>query len=243
MQNTNLFMAFGAGVLAFLTPCCLPIYPSFLSYVTGVSMDEISAGSRSARSRILKHSLAFFIGFSTIYVSMGLAASALGSFFYAGRCWARVGSFCIGLPTVGGILVIIMGLAMLGVLRIPFLMRDNRIKLANKPEGYLGSVLVGLTFAAGWTPCVGPILGAVLTMAAASPGKGGILLLAYSIGFAVPFVLLAYALGSIRALSRYSIWVERIGGSLMVVMGVLLATGYMERISAWLLNLTSFQGF
>ncbi|MFZ5816632.1 MAG: cytochrome c biogenesis CcdA family protein [Bacillota bacterium] len=230
----QLFLAFGAGVLSFLTPCCLPIYPSFLSYVTGVSMDEISAGTRAARSRVLKHSLAFFVGFSTIYVSLGLTASALGSFFYTSRDW---------LPVVGGIFVSLMGLALLGVIRIPFLMRDSRIQLANRPEGYLGSVVIGLTFAAGWTPCIGPILGAVLALAANSPGMGGILLLAYSVGFAIPFVGLAYALGSVRVLSRYSIWVERVGGAMMVLMGILLATGYMERMSAWLIEVTGFQGF
>lgn len=230
----NLFLAFGAGILSFLSPCCLPIYPSFLSYVTGVSMDEISAGTRAARSRALKHSLAFFVGFSVIYVSLGLTASLLGSFFYASRGW---------LPVVGGIFVVIMGLSLLGILRIPFLMRDSRIQLANRPEGYLGSVLVGLTFAAGWTPCIGPILGAVLALAINSPGMGALLLFAYSVGFAVPFMAMAYALGSVRILSRYSIWVERVGGALMVLMGVLLATGYMERMSAWLIEVTGFQGF
>jgi cytochrome c-type biogenesis protein len=232
--SPNLFLAFGAGVLSFLTPCCLPIYPSFLSYVTGVSMDELSAGTRVARGRVLKHSLAFFLGFSVIYVALGLTASALGSFFYASRSW---------LPFVGGLFVILMGLTMLGIVRIPLLMRDTRVELAERPQGYLGSVLVGLTFAAGWTPCIGPILGAVLTLAATSPGQGGILLLAYSVGFALPFVGMAYALGSVRLLARYSVWVERVGGAVMVLMGVLLATGYMERMSAWLLEVTGFQGF
>ncbi|MFZ5824413.1 MAG: cytochrome c biogenesis CcdA family protein [Bacillota bacterium] len=233
----NLFLAFGAGVLSFLTPCCLPIYPSFLSYVTGVSMDEISAGTRAARSRVLKHSLAFFVGFSAIYVALGLTASALGSFFYSSRGW---------LPIAGGIFVVLMGLTMLGV-RIPvlsrFMMRDTRVQVANRPEGYLGTVLVGFAFAAGWTPCIGPILGAVLALAANNPGTGGLLLLAYSIGFAIPFIALAYGLGSVRKLSRYSIWVERVGGGLMVLMGILLATGYMERMSAWLIEVTGFAGF
>lgn len=234
METPNLFLAFGAGVLSFLTPCCLPIYPSFLSYVTGMSLDELSAGSKQVRARILQHSLAFFIGFSTIYVALGLAASALGSFFYSSRGW---------LPIVGGIWVILMGLTLLGVIRVPFLMREVRYQFANKPQGYLGSVLVGLAFAAGWTPCIGPILGAVLALAAGSPGMGGLLLLVYSIGFALPFIGLAYGLGSVRLLSRYSLLVERIGGGIMVLMGVLLATGYMERLSAWLIEITGFQGF
>lgn len=230
----NLLLAFGAGVLAFLTPCCLPIYPSFLSYVTGVSIDDISAGSKTARAQVLKHSLAFFVGFSTIYVAMGLTASTLGSFFVNNKGW---------LPVVGGIFVAFMGLTLMGVIRLPFMMREKRIQFTNRPQGYIGSALVGLTYAAGWTPCVGPILGAVLALAANSPGYGGLLLLAYSVGFAIPFVALAYALGSVRWLTRYSLLVERIGGGLMVVTGVLLATGMMERISQWFLNVTQFQGF
>lgn len=234
METPNLFLAFGAGVLSFLTPCCLPIYPSFLSYVTGISLDELSAGTRQVRVRILQHSLAFFIGFSTIYVALGLAASALGSFFYASRGW---------LPIVGGIWVVLMGLTLLGIVRIPFMMREVRYQFANKPQGYLGSAVVGLAFAAGWTPCIGPILGAVLALAAGSPGMGGLLLLVYSIGFALPFIGMAYWLGSVRFLSRYSLAVERVGGGIMVLMGVLLATGYMERMSAWLIEVTGFQGF
>lgn len=236
-SSPDLFVAFGAGVLSFFTPCCLPIYPSFLSYVTGVSMDAISAGSRAARSRVLKHSLAFFAGFSVIYVALGLATSALGSFFYANRGW---------LPIAGGLFVILMGVTMLGV-KIPglsrLLMRDFRIRFANKPEGYLGTVLVGLTFAAGWTPCIGPILGSVLALALNSPGRGAPLLLAYSVGFAIPFIGLAYWLGSVRVLSRYAVWVERVGGGLMVLMGLLLATGQMAALSRWLIDVTGFQGF
>lgn len=234
MQNPNLFVAFGAGVLSFFTPCCLPIFPAFLSYITGVSVDELQAGTSVSRQRILQHSLAFFIGFSTIYVSLGLAASALGSFFIQGRSW---------LPVVGGLFVIIMGLSLTGIIKVPFLIRDRRMQFARKPEGYAGSVLVGLAYAAGWTPCIGPILGSVLTLAAGSPGQGGLLLLAYSIGFAVPFILLAYGLGSARWLTRYSLAIERIGGGLMVLTGALLATGSTKLMSAWLIRVTGFQGF
>jgi cytochrome c-type biogenesis protein len=233
MASPNLLLAFGAGVLSFMTPCCLPIYPSFLSYVTGVSIDELNSGTKATRKRVLQHSIAFFIGFSTIYVALGLSASALGQFFVEGRKW---------IPLVGGIWIVIMGLTLLGVLKIPFLMRDRRMHFANKPQGLFGSVLVGLAFAAGWTPCVGPILGAVLALAATSHGYGGLLLLAYSIGFAIPFMLLAYALGSVRWLTRYTLVIERVGGGLMVLMGILLATGYMERMSGWLIQISGFRG-
>lgn len=237
MESANLLVsfgtAFGAGLLSFFTPCCLPIYPAFLSYVTGVSVQDLRQGGGVARSRVLKHSLAFFVGFSTIYVAMGLAASALGAFFASNRSW---------LPVAGGLWVVLLGLTMLGVVRVPFLMREHRIQLASRPEGYLGTVLVGLAYAAGWTPCVGPILGAVITLAATQPGVGGPLLLAYSVGFAVPFVLLAYALGAVPILSRYSLAVERVGGGLMVATGLLLATGYLQKISAWFNLVSNFQG-
>ncbi|MDB4895024.1 MAG: cytochrome biosis protein [Firmicutes bacterium] len=234
MQNPNLFVAFGAGVLSFLTPCCLPIFPAFLSYITGVSVDELQAGTAVSRRRVLQHSVAFFIGFSTIYVALGLVASALGSFFIQGRSW---------LPIVGGLFVILMGLSLVGIIKLPFLMRERRIQFARKPQGYAGSVLVGLAYAAGWTPCIGPILGAVLGMAASSPGQGAPLLFAYSIGFAAPFIVLAYALGSARWLTRYSLAIERIGGGFMVLTGALLATGSTKLMSAWLIRVTGFQGF
>jgi cytochrome c-type biogenesis protein len=234
VETPSLFLAFGAGVLSFLTPCCLPIFPSFLSYITGVSVDDLQAGSAISKKRILQHSLAFFIGFSTIYVALGLAASALGSLFYESRSW---------LPIVGGIFVAVMGLSLLGVVKVPFLMRERRMQFARKPEGYLGSVLVGFAYAAGWTPCVGPILGSVLFVAASHPGQGGLLLLAYSIGFALPFITLAYWLGSARWLTRYTLVIERVGGALMVIMGIMLATGTMKVLSQWLINVTGFQGF
>lgn len=234
MESTNIFFAFGAGVLSFLTPCCLPIYPSFLSYVTGVSIDQLTTSTAAIRGRVLKHSLAFFVGFSAIYIAMGLGASALGRFFIENKTW---------LPVVGGLWVAFMGLAMLGVIKIPFMMREHRVHFTSKPQGYLGSVLVGLSYAAGWTPCVGPILGVVLGVAAANPGYGGLLLLVYSIGFAIPFIGLAYAVGSVRVLSKYSGWVERIGGGLMVVTGILVATGIMERISRWFNTVIEFKGF
>jgi cytochrome c-type biogenesis protein len=234
MGNTNFFFAFGAGILSFLTPCCLPIYPSFLSYVTGVSLDDLNAGTKAVRAKVLKHSLAFFVGFSSIYIAIGLTASALGSFFVENKSW---------LPIVGGIFVVIMGLSLMGVVKIPFLMRERRIQFTSKPQGYIGSALVGLTYAAGWTPCVGPILGSVVALAAVNPGYGGLLLLAYSVGFAVPFIGLAYWLGSVRALTKYSLMVEKIGGALMVVTGILVATGAMERISRWFITVTGFQGF
>lgn len=231
--NPTLFWAFAAGVLSFVSPCCLPIYPSFLSYVTGVSVGELEQGASETRRRLMIHSGAFIAGFSVIYVALGLGASALGTFFIYNRK---------ELSLVGGLLVILMGLSLLGVIRVPLLMRERRLRLANKPQGVLGTFAVGLTFAAGWTPCVGPILGAVLALAAVNPGQGGLLLFAYSLGFAIPFLVMAYAWGSLKWVTRYTGAIEKVGGSVMVLMGALLASGQLARLTAWLLQVTGWQG-
>jgi cytochrome c-type biogenesis protein len=242
VETPSILLAFAAGLVSFLTPCCLPIYPSFLSYVTGVSINDLERSSQQTRARILAHSIAFFVGFSTIYVALGLGASALGIFFKEGRHWARLGPFPIGLHTLGGLFVGLMGLTMLGVLKLPFLMQERRLHLANRPTGLLGSAVVGMTYAAGWTPCIGPILGGVLALAASNPTAAVPLLLAYSIGFAVPFIGLAYGLGAVPKLTRYTGVIEKVGGAFMVLTGLLIASGYMQRLSAWLLRVIPFQG-
>lgn len=230
----NLFLAFGAGVLSFVSPCCLPVYPAYLSYLTGISVGDLKAGTPANRRLVLQHGLAFVLGFSVIWVALGLVTSALAQFFLGWQGQLRV---------IGGIFVAAMGLAVMGAVRIPFLMREHRVQLAQKPAGFFGSTLVGMTFAAGWLPCVGPILSAVLALAATQPGQGLFLLSAYSLGFAIPWLALAYGLGSARWLARYSLPLERVGGALMVVMGFLLATNQLTRLAGWLVNLTGFQGF
>lgn len=242
METPSFLLAFVAGLVSFLTPCCLPIYPSFLSYVTGVSINDLERSTKETRARILAHSIAFFVGFSTIYVALGLGASALGVFFKEGRHWFRIGAFSIGLHTLGGLFVVLMGLTMLGLIKLPFLMREHRLQLANRPSGLLGSAVVGLTYAAGWTPCVGPILGGVIYLAGSSPAAAVPLLLAYAVGFAVPFIGLAYGLGAVPKLTRYTGVIERVGGAFMVLTGLLIGSGYMELLSQWLLKVLPFYG-
>ncbi|HLO04008.1 MAG TPA: cytochrome c biogenesis protein CcdA [Symbiobacteriaceae bacterium] len=242
METPSFLLAFAAGLVSFLTPCCLPIYPSFLSYVTGVSINDLEQSTKQTRARILAHSIAFFVGFSTIYVALGLGASALGVFFKEGRHWFRLGAFPIGLHTLGGLFVVLMGLTMLGVIKLPFLLREHRLQLANRPSGLLGSAVIGMTYAAGWTPCVGPILGGVIYLAGSNPAAAVPLLLAYSVGFAVPFIGLAYGLGAVPKLTRYTGVIERVGGAFMVLTGLMIASGYMERLSAWLLRIIPFTG-
>lgn len=238
LDAPNLFLAFGAGFLSFLSPCCLPLYPSYLSYITGLSAGEMAQGGDSAKRTVWRHALAFSLGFSIIFVALGLGSSLLGQFFVAQRDLLR---------WVGGLLIIVMGLVLLGILRIPFLMREVRLQWGRKPTGYLGSVLVGISFAAGWTPCIGPILAGVLALATNYPAQGVVMLLAYSVGFALPFLVLAYVVGSAgsaRWLLRYSGAVEKVGGGLMLVMGVLLVSNQFTRVIGWLTGLYGgFTGF
>lgn len=232
--NPGLLLAFGAGVLSFLSPCCLPIYPAYLSYLSGVSV-AAGGGRRAVRRRVMTHAVLFVLGFSIIWIALGQTASLLSQFFINYKLW---------LARIGGGLVIVLGLILLRVMHVPFLMREYRVHMAQRPAGYLGSVWVGMGFAAGWTPCIGPILSAVVILAASRPGEGALLLLAYSLGFAVPFLVLAYTMGSTQWLLRYSGTVERIGGGLMVVMGLLLVSGRLSVLLGWLTQLLGgFQGF
>ncbi|MFD2170040.1 cytochrome c biogenesis CcdA family protein [Tumebacillus lipolyticus] len=226
------FMAFLAGLLSFVSPCCLPLYPSYLSYITGVSFDAMQAEKRMVRMRALKHSLFFVLGFSIIFVALGMSASLLGSLFAIYKNEVRI---------VGGVLVIVMGLFLAGVIKADFLYKQKKWNLRSKPAGYFGSMLVGVSFAAGWTPCVGPILASVLVLASTEPANGLALMLAYTLGFALPFLMLAYTLGSVRWIMRYSELISKIGGWMMVVMGLLLVTNWISKLTAWLIGL--FGGF
>lgn len=233
-SNPNLFLAFGAGLLSFLSPCVFPLFPSYLSYITGVSVSQLETGGQQVRRLALAHSVAFIGGFSVVFVALGLATSLLGTFFFNYQNQIRVG---------GGIFVIIMGLALMGVIRIPLLMQERRLNLKNRPAGYLGSAVVGLAFAAGWTPCVGPILASVLFLSFANPGQGLLLLLSYTLGFAVPFLALAYSISFFRPLLRHAALVGRLGGALVVVMGLLLVTDQLTRLISALLRIFNFTGF
>lgn len=235
-ESLGFIVAFTAGLFSFLSPCVLPLFPSYVSFITGMSVDrlagEVTAG---ARARVMVHSLAFIVGFSAVFVSLGASFSAAGQFLLGYRDWIRIG---------GGILIVVFGLYIAGVLRIGALGRTHQLQIRSKPAGLLGSFAVGLTFAIGWTPCVGPILGSILTLASndrtVSQGVG--LLLAYSAGLGVPFLLFSLALGGfLRFFKRYRPLlpvVERVAGVLLVTVGVLVATNYLVLLNAWAISLT-----
>lgn len=224
-------VAFLAGLLSFLSPCVLPLVPSYLGFITGFTLDEMS----TRRHLAVIHALLFVLGFSLIFVLLGAGATALGAALKVNKDWVA---------RIGGLLIIAFGLYCLGVLRLDFLGRERRLHLEQKPVGYLGSVLVGMAFGAGWSPCVGPVLGGIVSLAAteADVSRGVALLVAYSAGLAVPFLLVALAverfLGWFQRFRRHLHLVQRVSGALLVAVGLLIVSGQFTRLAAWLQSLT-----
>lgn len=229
--SVSIFVAFVAGVLSFLSPCVLPLVPSYVSFITGLSLEEL--GTR--RWTAVTHALLFITGFTLIFLALGATATQLGLFLNRYQVW---------LERFGGVLIILFGLYLLGAVRWGALQQERRVHLQNKPVGYLGSVLVGLAFGAGWTPCIGPILGSILmyTSARSSLGQGLLLLFAYSMGLAVPFLLAALAverfLEWFKRFRRYIPLTTRIAGAVLVAVGLLLVSGYFSTLAEWLQRLT-----
>lgn len=224
--------ALGAGVLSFLSPCVLPLVPPYLVFISGVSLDDLKAG-RAAATGALTSSLAFVAGFSTVFVSLGATASAIGQLL---RQELPL------LARIAGVFIIIMGLNFLGVFKLGFLARDTRYQQDAKPVGLLGAYAIGLAFAFGWTPCIGPVLAAILSLAASteSVGKGASLLAVYSLGLGLPFLAAALGInGFLRFFTTFRAWlgvVEKSMGALLVVAGVLFLTGGMQSMAYWLLE-------
>lgn len=237
MTDINLYVAFTAGIFSFLSPCVLPIIPSYLSFVSGVSLEEMRAAQVAShiRKRVLLNSLAFILGFSLVFISLGASASFLASFFLGYRNVIRV---------LGGIFILAVGIYLLGVVKFSVLDRYLQFHLKDKPAGYLGSALVGMTFGVAWIPCVGPILGAILTLAATSSeiGKGIFYLGAYAAGLALPFFLSAVAVNSFLEFSqkfrRYVQAVHVTAGILLIIVGLLLITDYMIVLNIYALRFT-----
>jgi len=229
-------VAFSAGLFSFLSPCVLPLFPSYISFITGMSVGDLTAElSANARRRVLLHAVAFVLGFSLVFVALGTSFSVAGQLLFRYRDAIRV---------VGGALIIVFGLYIAGILRIGLLGRTAALQIREKPAGYLGSLVVGVTFAVGWTPCVGPILGAILSLAgtAETVARGVGLLVAYSAGLGVPFLLAALALGPfLKFFKRYRPFipvVERGAGVLLVIVGVLVLTNYYVVLNSWAISIT-----
>ena len=226
-------MAFLAGVLSFLSPCVLPLVPSYLSFVTGMSLEDLQEGVNRRATFI--HSLLFVAGFTGIFLLLGASASFLGQFLRVYEDW---------ISRVGGLIIIVLGLHLAGAFRLTPLMREKRIHLHDKPAGYLGTLGVGAVFGAGWTPCIGPVLGAILTFAASQDQfwSGVGLLFVYSLGLAVPFLLSALALdaflGVFARFRRFLPVVQVASGVLLVLLGLLLLTGTFGALTGYLTRFT-----
>lgn len=234
MADISLPLVFFAGMLSFLTPCVLPLVPAYLSFLAGTTLDELQERQpdRIVVLRALGTAALFVLGFGTVFVLLGATASALG---------AVVRQYLGWLTTIAGIAIIVMGLHFLGVFRIGFLYREKRWNPA-KPVGAWGGYVMGLAFGFGWTPCIGPVLAAVLTVAAAEAtvARGAGLLALYAAGLGLPFILAAFAMGPftrfLTKFRRHLGHVEKVVGALLVLVGIAFLTGWISRMSFWLLE-------
>ena len=242
-ENVTLLAAFGAGLLSFISPCVLPLIPGYLSYISGLSLDEMRgsgvaggtavavAAPPAARRRVIVSSLAFIVGFSLVFVALGAAASAIGQFLLQ-----RLPL----LNRIAGAIIIVFGLHTMGVLRIEWLYQEKRVHTQRKPAGVLGTMLVGIAFAFGWTPCIGPILAGIMAVAGSQEtvGEGVRLLAVYSMGLGVPFFASALAInrffGAMSRIRRHYRTIEIVSGALLVVIGVLIFTNQFAVIAQWL---------
>jgi cytochrome c-type biogenesis protein len=229
--SIGILVAFGAGLLSFLSPCVLPLIPSYVTFITGLSIDDVQHARRAA----LVHGVLFVLGFTLVFLAMGATATMLGQSLLQYRDL---------ISRIGGVVIIIFGFYLLGVLNIGFLSRERRFHVADKPVGYFGTMFVGFAFGAGWTPCIGPMLGSILlyTGSQADFGKGMWLLLAYSLGLAVPFLLSAVAVDRFSAFFQKirggMVWVSRISGAVLIGIGLLMVTNYFTILASWLNTLT-----
>src|SRR5438309_9438977 len=233
-QNITIGIAFLAGVLSFLSPCVLPLVPGYISLMSGVSIDRLKeGGSRaSARRAVIFNSLAFNAGLSMIFLALGATAGLVGATVLSNP-WVRI---------IGGVVIIGFGLHLIGLLKISALYKDTRVFSADKPRGMLGSLTLGMAFAAGWTPCIGPILGGIIGLAATSGGwKSGLVLSSfYAAGLAVPFLLTGLGinqfLGFYARFRRHLHKVEVVSGVMLILIGSAIVSGYATRLSSYRLD-------
>ncbi|MEZ5826298.1 MAG: cytochrome c biogenesis CcdA family protein [Geminicoccaceae bacterium] len=227
-----MFVALVAGLLSFLSPCVLPIVPPYLAYMSGVSMAELQSGAKASRKALVT-ALFFVLGLSTVFLFLGFAASAFGAFFLANQ---QIFNW------VAGAIVIVFGLHFIGLISIPFLNREARLDAGDRGDSALGAYVLGLAFAFGWTPCIGPQLGMILSLAATeeSVARGTTLLAVYAAGLGIPFLAVAAFFPRMQGLmgwmKRHMAVIERIMGALLILIGLLMLTGGFSALSWWLLE-------
>lgn len=227
--NVGWFMALSAGLLSFLSPCVLPLVPTYVTFISGVSLEDM--GNAGGRRTALIHGLLFTLGFSLIFIAIGAIASGIGQVAVQYRGW---------ISKIGGLLIVVFGLTLMGILRSSTLSTEKRMHLTHKPAGYLGTVFVGAAFGAGWTPCIGPILASIYSYASTRETMGEALglLVAYSTGLAVPFILSAVAvdrfMSFFQRVKRHMRWMQRATGAVMVAVGILMVTGRFTVLASYL---------
>ena len=232
MKDVSFSLSFLAGVLSFLSPCVLPLVPSYVSFITGVSFEDLKEGAdkKSIQFLTITNSLAFIAGFSMIFIALGASSSVVGRFLFQYQERIR---------NIGGVLVIFFGLFVSGIIKLDFLTRERKFHLGGKPAGYIGTFFVGMTFAAAWTPCIGPILGTILVYAGSkgSAVYGFKLLAVYSFGLAVPFFLSSLMFNSFLTYSvkirKYMRLIMMVSGLVLIIFGLLLLTNNVRRLTSF----------
>nr|WP_246569568.1 cytochrome c biogenesis protein CcdA [Lentibacillus saliphilus] len=235
IHDINIFIAFGAGFLSFVSPCVLPLYPAFLSYITGMSVNEISEENKMLQRKSILHTLFFLLGFSVVFLLMGGFMGTIISDFLK--------SYQGLIRQLGAVVIIFFGLVIVGVLRFDFLMKGRTLTFKNRPSGYIGTFLIGLAFSLGWTPCMGPILAVVISASATTPDIAMMMMISYVLGFSIPFFVLSFFIGKLTWIRKHSHLIVQVGGYLMIFVGIALFFDWLTKLTSYLANLFGFTGF
>lgn len=235
-ENISILLAFGAGILSFLSPCVLPLIPGYISFISGASMQQLTAGDeiKKVRTKVLLSSLFFVLGFSAVFIALGASATAIGKLLL---------QYMRPLSIAAGIVIILIGIHLTGMIKIPALYKEKRIHVQSRPVGILGAFIIGLAFAFGWTPCIGPILAGILAVAGSQETitQGIVLLTAYSLGLGIPFMLTALSITlffkAFDKIKKYFKIIEWVSGILLIIIGILMITGGLTIIAAWFSSL------
>ena len=230
----SIFIAFGGGVLSFVSPCTLPLYPAFLSYLTGMSVDELKDNNKKFNYKSLLHTIFFLLGFSVVFIMIGFASSFVSDILYQYQALFR---------QLGAILIVFFGLVIVGILNFEFLMKERKVTFKNRPAGFIGSFIIGLAFSMGWTPCVGPILMAVMAKVLDSPQLGMVMMISYVLGFSIPFLILSFFVGKLNWIRVNSGKITQIGGYIMIILGIALFFDWMTKLTSFLADWFGWIGF
>ena len=233
MENVTILVALAGGFLAFISPCCLPLYPSFVSYITGVSVNELKENKQASfRKKVLIHSVFFSLGFSVIYYILGFSLSAINGLFI---------KYETPIQMFGGIFLVFMGLFLMGIIKPEFMFKEKRLDTKKRPASYLNSFVVGFVFSAGWTPCIGPIFGSIMMYGSlVNPAQTTAVVTAYSLGFCIPFIIMAFFIGKTRSILKYSSALMKFGGAIIVVLGVMVYFDQMHYLNIWTADIQYF---